>query len=197
MTSEKSDSKAWYDDDVDEKAESKVKIENCDIDSIKIESSIKNESCDIDSVKTENDDFLLNPDSNISENIDVTRKRIRNTSPDSKTVRLLRDRKNSENSESNSSTSSDHKKKKIEYETEPSILARRQKEIDYGKNTIGYDRYIQMVPKNERTKEHPKTPPKHAKYSRRAWDGMVRLWRKQLHQWDPSGETNENSEDSS
>ncbi|XP_076161410.1 stem-loop binding protein [Ptiloglossa arizonensis] len=85
-------------------------------------------------------------------------------------------------STTNSSCSS---RRRIEYETDPRILAHRQKEIDYGKNTIGYDRYIEAVPKEKRTREHPRTPPKHIKYSRRGWDGMVRLWRKQLHQWDP------------
>ena len=64
---------------------------------------------------------------------------------------------------SNSSTSSEASKKR-EYETDPEVLARREKQIEYGKNTLAYDRYKKQVSKDMREDKMPRTPPKHMKY---------------------------------
>ncbi|KAJ8986007.1 hypothetical protein NQ317_013891 [Molorchus minor] len=74
------------------------------------------------------------------------------------------------------------------FTTDPTILARRQKQIDYGKNTLGYDNYLKMVPRNKRQRDDPKTPDKFVKYSRRGWDGLIKQWRLQLHKYDPASE---------
>ncbi|XP_013107791.1 histone RNA hairpin-binding protein [Stomoxys calcitrans] len=73
-------------------------------------------------------------------------------------------------------------------ETDAAILSRRQKQIDYGKNTVAYERYAELIPKTERSRDHPRTPNKYGKYSRRAFDGLIKIWRKQLHYYDPPNE---------
>jgi len=68
-----------------------------------------------------------------------------------------------------------------ELETDENILIRREKQISYGKNTVDYDRYSTLVPKDERTEGMPTTPKKQFKYSRRQWDGLVRIWKQKIH----------------
>ena len=80
----------------------------------------------------------------------------------------------------------------LENETDIDIINRRQKQIDYGKNTNGYQNYTAMVPKDKRKIQDPETPDKFIKYSRRSWDQQVKVWRRKLHLYDPNdGETSE------
>jgi len=74
-----------------------------------------------------------------------------------------------------------------EKETDDHRLKQRQKQVDYGKNTIGYARFAEMVPRKKRTLEDPRTPDVSQKCSKRSWDGQVRKWRRLLHRWDPEG----------
>ena len=72
-----------------------------------------------------------------------------------------------------------------EKETDARRLSQRRKEITYGKNTLGYDRYTRLVPKEKRSRQDPRTPDVTGKYSKRQFDGIVKAWRRRLHEWDP------------
>lgn len=56
--------------------------------------------------------------------------------------------------------SRERSQKNKELETDPLILQRRQKQIDYGKNSVAYDTYIEKVPKASRASFLPRTPDK-------------------------------------
>ncbi|CEG45559.1 Histone mRNA stem-loop binding protein [Plasmopara halstedii] len=71
-------------------------------------------------------------------------------------------------------------------ETDAHRLAQRQKQIDYGKNTVGYDRYCAKVPRHQRRPgEHPMTPDKTMSIGKKVFDKIVRKWRQALHKFDP------------
>eukprot|EP01127_Copromyxa_protea_P009912 TRINITY_DN2375_c0_g3_i1.p1 TRINITY_DN2375_c0_g3~~TRINITY_DN2375_c0_g3_i1.p1 ORF type:complete len:339 (-),score=89.52 TRINITY_DN2375_c0_g3_i1:300-1316(-) len=88
-------------------------------------------------------------------------------------------------SDSLPSSSAPSKKKTPERESDEHRLEQRQKQIDYGKKTVGYERFTALVPKEKREPGHPVTPRKNQKCSKRSWDGQVRKWRRELHKWDP------------
>jgi len=67
-------------------------------------------------------------------------------------------------------------------------LETRQKQIDIGKNTLGYQRYIRIVQKDKRKGGDPQTPNKYQVCSKRSWDGQIRKWRRLLHKYDPPPE---------
>ena len=56
------------------------------------------------------------------------------------------------------------RKKPLEKETDEEVLKRRDKQIEYGKNTQAYEDYLKQVPKEKRSREMPRTPVKHFKY---------------------------------
>jgi len=73
-------------------------------------------------------------------------------------------------------------------------LAQRQKQIDYGKNTLAYDRYSSLISRQDRKKSDPMTPEKRQVCSKRSWDAQVRAWRRALHQYDPNYKDEMNDE---
>jgi hypothetical protein len=54
-----------------------------------------------------------------------------------------------------------------------------------GKNTPGYARYTELVPRAKRRQSQPHTPDVHRNCPKRQWDARIREWRRALHRWDP------------
>ena len=67
-------------------------------------------------------------------------------------------------------------------------MRQRNKQITYGKQTKAYETYSICVPKSKRQRHnsmHPNTPDIHVQgVSKRRFDGLVKAWRRALHQWD-------------
>ncbi|KAK8810471.1 hypothetical protein WA158_007046 [Blastocystis sp. Blastoise] len=64
-------------------------------------------------------------------------------------------------------------------------IAQRTKQIQFGKNTLGYDRYCMKIEKHKRTKTDIWTPDVNEPISKRRFDGKIRKWRRELHDYDP------------
>jgi len=67
-------------------------------------------------------------------------------------------------------------------------MQQRKRMIEKGKNTVGYDEYIRRVSKSQRkprSLKYPTTPDHTDDIPNKRWLGLVRVWRKSLHQFDP------------
>lgn len=70
-------------------------------------------------------------------------------------------------------------------ETDRHRIAQREKQIEYGKNTVGYYKYSHAIPRGSRRRgTDPETPDARQTCSKRSFDGQIRKWRRALHAWD-------------
>ena len=79
-------------------------------------------------------------------------------------------------------------------ETDLHRLKTRLKQVEFGYNTLGYARYLELVPKNKRGNDrnrYPRTPDPYQVCSKRSYDGQIRKWRRLLHAYDPPEEDDE------
>lgn len=60
-------------------------------------------------------------------------------------------------------------------------VSQRQKQIDYGKNTIAYDRFAAVKPREQRVRGDPMTPIAKQKCSKRSFAGQVTSWKKKVY----------------
>ena len=67
-------------------------------------------------------------------------------------------------------------------------MKKKIEQIEKGRNTVGYENYLRLVPKEQRTKDqilHPVTPDPYEVCSRRNFQGKMKAWRRRLHYYDP------------
>jgi hypothetical protein len=73
-------------------------------------------------------------------------------------------------------------------ETDQYRVAQRQKQVDFGKNTLAYDHYVATVPRHLREPKHPVTPLVSQKCSTRSFVGQVKRWRRMLFEFNKNSE---------
>ena len=63
---------------------------------------------------------------------------------------------------------------------------KRMLQINIAKASIGYQNYTSLIPRNDRTSNHPSTPPNYdlSETPKKQFDRKVKYWKTQLHQWD-------------
>ena len=74
-----------------------------------------------------------------------------------------------------------------EKESDENRIKQRLKQIQFGKNTLGYENYTNAIKKREREKGnpmHPHTPDAFRLRSKKNFDACLRSWRRALHLWD-------------
>eukprot|EP00249_Psilotum_nudum_P004832 c18320_g1_i1 orf=297-1685(+) len=76
-------------------------------------------------------------------------------------------------------------------ETDPHRLSQRKRQIQFGKNTLGYQHYSHLIPRCKRQFTDPHTPDVKQACSKRSWGGQIRKWRRLLHVYDPPLEEGE------
>lgn len=55
--------------------------------------------------------------------------------------------------------------------------------------------FLLRLHRKQRRREHPQSPNKYRKCSRRCFDGQLRTWRRNLHQFDETNQENTNEEE--
>jgi len=77
-----------------------------------------------------------------------------------------------------------HQHSQSQIETDPDILYRRQKQIEYVKNSKNYKLYAREVPRDSRRSWMPQTPDTKRKLLKEnVWEILVKKWKLDVHNW--------------